>query len=289
MLSEGIRAGCEFLGWQHRTIAHCEREIAAAAQLVAFMEAGIIDPAPIWNDLCTFDGRPWRGKLDCISAGFPCQPWSAAGKQGGVADERWIWPDIVRIIRESEPSLCFFENVRGLVSGGGLEFCLADLASLGFDAEWCVVSGDDVEASQERERVFILAYRNDIGNEWCGRAWNRRARFEDGSEQVADTEGERPGSLGERDWPAAPRSVAELCGTHLFAPGPVSDRWAGIIADYPHLAPATQPGVRMLAHGITYLVDESRSDQLRAIGNGVIPLAAATAFVLLARRAGIFE
>lgn len=77
-------------------------------------------------------------------------------------------------------------------------------------------------------------------------------------------------------------------GPGLFAPGPVSDRWEGIVANEPHLAPAIEPDVRVLVDGMAYLVDESRSDQLRAVGNGVVPLAAAVAFVVLARRAGIF-
>lgn len=80
-------------------------------------------------------------------------------------------------------------------------------------------------------------------------------------------------------------SVSQFCG--IFAPGPGDPRWAGIIADEPWRAPATQPGVRMLVDGVACVVDESRNDQLRAIGNGVVATAAAAAFTVLARRAGV--
>ena len=82
----------------------------------------------------------------------------------------------------------------------------------------------------------------------------------------------------------AAHGYAGLEGREIFAPGPLDPRWARIIADAPYLAPATEPGVLMLAHGMAYLVDESRTNQLREIGNGVVPLQAAVAFVGLARR-----
>jgi DNA (cytosine-5)-methyltransferase 1 len=159
MLDEGLRAGLEYLGLDYRTVAYVEREAPAAAQLVALMEAGAIHQAPIWSDLTTFDARPWRGKLDCITAGFPCQPHSVAGKRAGLEDARWIWPDITRIVREAEPSFCGFENVPGLVSTGGLEHVLFDLASLGFDVECGSMQASSVGAAHQREREFILAYR----------------------------------------------------------------------------------------------------------------------------------
>jgi DNA (cytosine-5)-methyltransferase 1 len=175
MLDEGLRAGLEYLGIGYRTAAYVEREAPAAAQLVALMEQGAIDQAPIWSDLVTFDARSWRGKLDCLTAGFPCQPHSVAGKRAGLEDERWIWPDITRIICEAEPWLCWFENVRGLVSTGGLEHVLFDLARLGFDVEWQIVSAGEVGAAHQRERCFILAYRPEFG--WR-EGWPESARLQ---------------------------------------------------------------------------------------------------------------
>jgi DNA (cytosine-5)-methyltransferase 1 len=210
MLDEGLRAGLEYLGLEYRPAAYVEREAPAASQLVALMEAGALHPAPIYSDLCTFDGRPWRGKVDCVSSGFPCQPHSVAGKREGLEDERWIWPDIARIICEVEPRIVWLENVRGLVSTGGLEHVLFDLARLGFDAEWQIVSAAEVGASHQRERVFILAWRvgalghagHDAGNaehrqQSNGTASWTRQSSEDCDGQMADSESDGIRGLSE--------------------------------------------------------------------------------------------
>ena len=124
---------------------HVEIEAFVAAGLVARMAAGLIRDAPVWSSVATFDGKPWRGKVDWLSAGFSCQPFSAAGNRRGTGDDRWIWPDIRRIIEESEPWCVCLENVPGLIAGpvdsgpeeptSGLAVVLGDLVDLGFDAE----------------------------------------------------------------------------------------------------------------------------------------------------------
>ena len=116
-----------------RTVAHVERDAYAAAVLVERMGQARLDQAPVWDDLVTFDGGPWRGRVDLITAGFPCQPFSSAGRQRGVDDDRWLWPDIARIIRDVGPRFVLLENVPQLVRLG-LPHVLADLADLGFDA-----------------------------------------------------------------------------------------------------------------------------------------------------------
>lgn len=100
-----------------RTVVVVERESFAAAQLVAHMAAGVMDPAPIWDDLGSFDGGGWRGCVDALVAGFPCQPWSAAGSRKGTQDDRWIWPGINTIIRDSGVTVVFLENVPPLAGG----------------------------------------------------------------------------------------------------------------------------------------------------------------------------
>ena len=139
-----------------RTVAYVERDSYAAATLVARMAEQRLDQAPIWDDLCTFDGTAWRGRVDLITAGFPCQPFSTAGNQRGVDDERWIWPNIAGIIADVRPRYVFLENVTGLIRAG-LAHVLADLAALGFDAEWGVLSAAAVGAPHRRQRVWILA------------------------------------------------------------------------------------------------------------------------------------
>ena len=139
------------------TVAYVERDSYAASILVARMEEKRLDQAPVWDDLCTFDGTAWRGRVDLITAGFPCQPFSTAGKQEGVDDDRWLWPDIAKIVADVGPSYVFLENVTGLIRAG-LPHVLADLADLGFDAEWGVLSAADVGAPHLRKRVWILAH-----------------------------------------------------------------------------------------------------------------------------------
>jgi DNA (cytosine-5)-methyltransferase 1 len=156
----GLELGLRIaLGDDYRCVVYVEREAYAAAALVARMADQALDTAPVWDDLSTFDGKPWRGVVDIVSAGFSCQPWSPAGKRLGLDDERWIWPDIERVIREVGPEWVFMENVAGLVRGG-LEHVLRDLATQGFAAEWDCVSAAEVDAPHLRERLFILAHRS---------------------------------------------------------------------------------------------------------------------------------
>ena len=88
----GFELALRLAGVPSRTVAHVERDTYAAATLVARMEDETLDQAPVWSDLATFDGGPWRGRVDLVTAGFPCQPFSQAGQRRGVDDERWLWP-----------------------------------------------------------------------------------------------------------------------------------------------------------------------------------------------------
>lgn len=137
-------------------ICYIERDSYAASVLASHIKAGRLHDAPIWDDVDTFDGRPWRGLVDIVAGGIPCQPFSAAGKQLGVDDDRWLWPSIARLLAEVEPRYVFLENVPQLVRHG-LPEVLADLARLGFDAEWGLLSAAAVGAPHRRERFWLLA------------------------------------------------------------------------------------------------------------------------------------
>lgn len=160
----GLELGLKLaLGDQYRAVAYVERDPFAAATLVARMEDKALDQAPIWDDVTTFDGSQWCGAVDIISAGFPCQPWSSAGHGKGIEDERWLWPDIARIIYEVGPQFVFLENVQPLLRHRGIEFVLGDLANFGFNAEWEVLAASDLNAPHRRQRLYILAYSNCAG------------------------------------------------------------------------------------------------------------------------------
>ena len=107
----GIDLGLTIACPGYRTVGHVERETYAAAILVARMEEKALDPAPVWDDVASFDGRPWRGAVDIVTAGYPCQPFSVAGKRRGADDPRHLWPHVARIIGEVEPPFVFLENV----------------------------------------------------------------------------------------------------------------------------------------------------------------------------------
>ena len=157
----GLELGLDAALGGARTVGYVEREAHAAAILLARMEEQTLEPAPIWaGDIRDMDATPFQG-VDWITGGFPCQPFSAAGKRQGQDDERWLWDDIVRVIREVQPRWLLFENVPGLVRLG-LGPVLRDLAVLGFDAEWDLFEAAQVGASHKRQRVFILA--RSVGN-----------------------------------------------------------------------------------------------------------------------------
>ena len=144
------------VGRQHRTVLYVEREARNAAVLVARMEDEALDRAPIWDDLTTLSGKTLRGSVDLISAGLPCQPYSVAGKGAADADERALWPSLVRVVRESEPTFVFLENVPGFLkhSRGIFE----ELGNLGF--QWAPPLLQDAHsfgAPHSRRRLFLLA------------------------------------------------------------------------------------------------------------------------------------
>lgn len=197
MLDCGISAGLEYLGVKHRTLCFCEREAYAISQLIALMEAECLDSAPIWSDVTTFPGKQFRGMVDLIHGGFPCQPHSVAGAKKGMQDERWLWDDIARIIRDVDPWVVYLENVPGLIATGGLAACLASLSEMGFDAEWGCLSAAAVGASHKRERIFILAIDPKRGRGILRQSSGGGGFADRGDEELADTE--HAGQHGAKD------------------------------------------------------------------------------------------
>ena len=153
-------AAFEALGFC-QTVCYVERDAYCQRLIEQRMQDGWLAPAPIWDDLRTFDGRPWCGLVDFVFGGIPCQPHSLAGKRGGAADERDLWPDVWRVVCEVGPSFVLVENVPGLLSSdGGTMFgrILGDLAEGGYDAEWDCIPAQAVGAPHRRDRVWIVAY-----------------------------------------------------------------------------------------------------------------------------------
>ena len=184
MLGEGLRAGLQYMGVETRPVCYIEREAYASSVLAARIEEGSLDAAPVWSDLCTFDAGAWRGAVDCIVAGFPCQDISLAGRRAGLDGARsGLFFNILNIADACGAKFLFLENVAGIASatatvvdeaeGELFERAAArvvgELADRGWDAEWITLSASDVGASHGRARWFCWAWRRGMANTGCQR------------------------------------------------------------------------------------------------------------------------
>lgn len=304
-----------------RTVGYVERDAFAAAVLVARMEDEALDPAPVWDDLATFDGGRWRGAVDCVAASYPCQPFSSAGKQRGAGDERYLWPEVARVVAECEPEWVFLENV-GRHLRIAFDSVWSDLGAMGYDAEAGLFSAAEVGASHGRERLFVLAHahRDRCNAEAVLRRLSPGGGESDaarGSPSLAAGVGQRreepPGIAGDAgaQRPAPERDCGHVadaaCGRNhrdrearrrrsesqddgerlgwdclagSFPPGREDwDGWARVL----QLVPEAEPAFCRVADGLGAGLDRSRyaADRLRCVGNGVVPLVAAQAFLVL--------
>jgi len=151
----GILGG-KLLGWS--TVCAVEIDAYCRRVLLARQKDGILPRFPIWDDVKTFDGNQWRGRVDVVSGGFPCQDISCAGKGEGIEGQRsGLWTEMARIIGEVQPPFVLVENSPMLVIRGFWRV-LGDLATLGYDARWGVLGANQVGASHVRKRLWILAY-----------------------------------------------------------------------------------------------------------------------------------
>lgn len=324
-----------------RTVAFSEIEAFACANLVAKMEAGLLDPAPVWTNLKTFPWAEFRDRVDILSVGYPCQPFSAAGKRLGIEDPRHLWPFIADGIRLMRPRLCFFENVEGHISLG-LRAVLSELEGIGYTATWGIFSASEVGAPHQRKRVFIMANRIEPGlegyagygagrfrQEWqvsepdrsaspfgvslwpsrpgepqhgwepprvvadAGRA-QRRAVAASGDEH----NGHDAGREQEASWPAqSGEGVEHPTGARCDRPVGRAEGEARDDARVPVLGAGCERSQRQAqpplggdadgpASGLDYaklcVSRDNRTDELRLLGNGVVPAVAHKAFVTLA-------
>jgi DNA (cytosine-5)-methyltransferase 1 len=192
--------------------------------------------------------------VDVICGGFPCQDISNAGKRAGIEGERsGLWSEMHRIIRELRPAYVLVENVAALL-GRGMGVVLGDLAEIGFDAEWEIISAADVGAHHLRERVWILAYRERVRElQPQGSITNEQRWLTGSSEEMADTSSVgREGSRQPINASYSPES----------GEGQASDAFHVRVRDFW----AVEPNVGRVAHGVP-----KRVDRLRGLGNAVVP------------------
>ena len=274
----GILGG-HLLGW--RTVCAVEWDAYAASVLCARQNDGLLAPFPIWDDVRTFDGRPWRGRVDVVSGGFPCQDISTAGKGAGIDGERsGMWAHMARIVREVGPRFVFVENSPALTFRG-LDRVLGDLATLGYNAKWGVLSAAGAGAPHLRERIWIVA---DTGCGWRSSDETQLANAKGFGFETSNN-GDRINGESHGSWDCEP------CGNHGGTDKDMAD------ADRKGLAQRqskrsnarqklsttertswwkSEPDVGRVAHGVA-----ARVDRLRAIGNGQVSEVAARAWETL--------
>ena len=284
-----------------RTIAFCEVEGFACANLVSKMEAGLLDAAPIWTDLKTFPWGEFYGKVDLLSGGYPCQPFSTAGKRLGTEDPRHLWPFIANGIRLMQPRVCFFENVEGHISLG-LREVIGELESMGYSVAWGVFSAVEVGAPHQRKRVFILAHSNVTrlegywrhvtehdaqrrqktnGHSWPSCPSQPQHQWEPprvvGDSEVRQNNGRKPRNLGQEEHIGG-------CGNDAV------DASSEVVGD--SQVGQTQPSLGGNLDGTSSGMDyaelciscDNRTDELRLLGNGVVPATAEKAFRTLMQK-----
>lgn len=235
-----------------RTVCLVEVEAYLCHLLVEKMQNGTLDPAPLWSDARTFDGRPWRGKVDCLVAGYPCQPFSKAGRLGQRDDPRYLWDHIRRIIGECGAPFVFLENVSNHLRRG-FELVQDELRQMGYRVAATLSPAAEAGATHYRERLFVLAWSGasdwpsiDVGDTDCEGLEGRQLH------EPRDCGYERP------TWPPGPEARAD---------------WMAVLGQEAHL----EPGFCRVADGRPAWVD-----RIRSLGNGVVPLQAAVSFRVLA-------
>jgi len=211
----------------HTTVCAVEIEPYCRKVLLQRQRDGILPKFPIWDDVCTFDGTPWRGKVDIVCGGFPCQDIAVCGKAAGInGDRSGLWKEMARIIGEVGPRFVFVENSPALTVRG-LGDVLRDMAEMGYNAKWGVLGARHCGGPVERERIWIACANESHGQAWLGNCCEAEILS---------------------------RARSECPSFWLQAP---SERFG-------------------VEHGL-----DSYMDQVSAIGNGQIPIVAASAFRIL--------
>ncbi|MBZ0130574.1 MAG: DNA cytosine methyltransferase [Rhodobacteraceae bacterium] len=241
----------------YHTRAFVEWEDWPRTVLIAAQAARYFAPAPIWDDLRSFDARPFHGAFDIVLAGYPCQPFSAAGKRGGVNDPRHLWPEVARIIGECRAEWVFLENVAGHVSLG-LETVLRELWSMGYTPAAGLFSAAEVGAPHQRMRVFILAHTDEPASRHRSLQPSGQQRLHPqggsagaGHRQLVDAEGDRwcKGWAGPELWLGRKATAASAGGAMADAGGGRSGRPAARQDQQPGRAQAECAGAPVADSG----------------------------------------
>jgi DNA (cytosine-5)-methyltransferase 1 len=267
---EGIGLGLQRCIPNLRTVAYCEREAFAIANLVAKMENGLLDSAPIFADVRTF---PWSSFTrlmagGILSFGWPCQPVSVAGQRKAVDDERWLFDIIADGIAIMQPGMLFAENVEGLLTArmpdGSSVFghCIERLESLHYRVTAGIFSASEVGAPHQRKRVFIMAVTSGLGG---------APGFSGSFPRHEGQSGESDDSGGEAAWPSRPNERQ-----HGWEP-------PRVVSFERSLGRDIDGSSGRMDYAELCVAGDNRTNELRLLGNGVVPATAELAYRTLAR------
>lgn len=259
-----------------RSVAYIENDPAQLVLLIGAIRRGDLDMAPIWTDFKTFDGRPWRGRVDCFAAGIPCQPHSHAGKRARGADSRNLWPDGKRIIGEMAPRIVIIENVEGLYTGEaayGPEVA-ADLYAMGYVVVIGYKSAAEVGAPHQRMRTFTIGILPDTDCSRSAPSWQDRGVGWSGQQVPHLADSTCSGQQGrDQVWSGQPEPFGR-CAIGDASSARLQDvQGSGEDAGEPrHRTPDgpgwwdVEPGMGRVANGVPH-----RVHRLRGLGNAVVP------------------
>ena len=244
----------------HTPVCAVEIEPYCRKVLLQRQRDGILPKFPIWDDVTTFDGTPWRGKVDVVCGGFPCQDISIAGGGAGIEGERsGLWSEMARIIGEIRPQYAFVEN-SPMLALRGLGRVLGDLSEMGYDAKWGVLGAHHCGAPHKRDRIWILSHSERKGLEGYIRESREQKIPESGNGSSLAYPKDKRNVRG--NW-----ELGAIKEENLYRGGTINGgrQWWAI-----------EPALGRVAHGVA-----NRVDRLKAIGNGQVPIVAALAFRIL--------
>ncbi len=256
-LFSGIGGNSIALAEYCKTIVYCEADRHAQSVLISRMSDGQLGHAPICTDVTKLDGNAWRGRIDIIIAGFPCQDISVAGNGAGLSGERsGLFFEVVRLAKEIKPTFLFLENVPAIRTRG-LDTVIQELTEIGYDCRWTMLSAAAVGAPHKRERWFLLAHATGSGSERELRELQSKNASQRQSEEQQDPcrqpndASQQPDAMAH----ANQRNDSAECSRQ---------RWS------------VEPNVDRVVNGFP-----QRVDRIKRLGNAVVPEQARQAFKIL--------
>lgn len=256
----------------HRPIFAVEWDNYAANVLRERIKDGWFEGMQLHHtDVTLFDPSEYKGRVDSLHAGFPCQDISVAGNGAGIEGSRsGFWSEVVRVARELGPSEVFLENSPA-ITGRGLGTVLGDLADLGFDARWCVLPASAVGAPHVRTRWWCLARIPDTNSQRGRETEITRGECEDTAQSRDDGEQKHVADPKRVRWDEVEQPVAQRANRkETTSP----TKHCGGSARWPWWS--TEPVLGRVAYGVA-----NRSNRIKCLGNGQVPLQAAFAYQLL--------